>query len=434
MTSSDLWPMKDVALSTGAQLMTKSALQFESLIIITGFCMGYYNEGNGAWKAFKLVVHIKTDINANLKQIIKCHRIMPIVMVATGMLILLPLTKNIIQAGPVWTDYVAQPSEACQKYGYLNLFFVQNFSPPDQMCLQQTWLFCVELQLALVFIPVMSILSRFRVISWVLLGIIATIGFIINVVTVNNYELPPTLMWTLPDPEDRNYYYHKHFFMPWAHLSAWTIGVAMGHYCHNRNNNDELRFPKSHNVSYSKCTRILGCVVAAFVMLGLILLWPSWVLGNIPSPLSSGFYDGFSKILWAMCTAFLLYVFSVKVEEEKQSLVTRFLSSKFCIIMGRLTLVAFVVHPIVQIVFLGTQQTQVFSSYLVAGYALIGNTVFTYILSFILAVLFELPSSSLLTARQPSYSVLEENKNININASNIPTLRNGDIEMTKERF
>ncbi|RWS05883.1 Nose resistant to fluoxetine protein 6-like protein, partial [Dinothrombium tinctorium] len=422
----DVMPLKDLALSWAAQIMTKSALQFESLIIITAFCIAYYNEDGGFMKAIKQLIR-------------KYFRIMPIVMVTTGIMILLPLAKKSLLGGPTWNDFVPQPSQACQEYGYINLFFIQNFQPPDQMCLPQTWLFCVEMQLALVFVPIMGFVSHFKRSSYLILAALVVAGFAINFYTVYHNNLPPTLMWTLPDPQQRNLYYRVHFFKPWSHLSTFAIGIAAGHYCHNRNRRNYANLPSIHkSLNYQSVARYLIGLICFGAMFACINLFPSWVLGNLPGPILSGVFDGLSKIVWSLCMAFFLYAVTLKVEEEKQSLITRALSSNAYIILGRLTLNAFILHPIVQIVFLATQQAQLFTSMIIAMYSLLGNTVVTYAFSFVLAILFELPLTSLLTARDSSLAYTRQNQNKmmagNVLGSSNMIMRNGDIEMTKERF
>ena len=73
-------------------------------------------------------------------------------------------------------------------------------------CLPWTWILCVELQLAAFFVFVIGIMSSFRekgkeMISWLILALVVALGFAANFLSVYVHDLPPTWLWTLPDPE-----------------------------------------------------------------------------------------------------------------------------------------------------------------------------------------------------------------------------------------
>lgn len=72
-------------------------------------------------------------------------------------------------------------------------------------CLPESWIFCVELQLAVVFTFVIGIMTSLKkrgseMIGWLLLALIVVVGFVVNAVEVYVHDLPPTWLWTLPDP------------------------------------------------------------------------------------------------------------------------------------------------------------------------------------------------------------------------------------------
>ena len=48
--------IKDMALKQGLQFLTNSSLQYSSLIFLSAFCLGYYNEGKGFFKALKHMI------------------------------------------------------------------------------------------------------------------------------------------------------------------------------------------------------------------------------------------------------------------------------------------------------------------------------------------------------------------------------------------
>lgn len=66
----------------------------------------------------------------------------------------------------------------------------------------ETWIFCVEMQLAAFFVLVFALLANMKkAATWFVLGFLVILGFIANALTVYTYDLPPTWIWTLPDVE-----------------------------------------------------------------------------------------------------------------------------------------------------------------------------------------------------------------------------------------
>ena len=114
----DMLPMKDLVLHQSSHWITNSSLQYSSLIFLSGFTLAYYNEGKGMWKAIKFLIR-------------KAFRIVPIVVVGTGIMLLLPLLDHSAFKGPVWGDYITNKTQTCQTVWWRNFFMIQNFFHPQ---------------------------------------------------------------------------------------------------------------------------------------------------------------------------------------------------------------------------------------------------------------------------------------------------------------
>lgn len=62
------------------------------------------------------------------------------------------------------------------------------------------------MQLGVLFIFVLGAMASLKkrgsdALAWLLLAALVVIGFVCNFVEVYNNDLPPTWLWTLPDPE-----------------------------------------------------------------------------------------------------------------------------------------------------------------------------------------------------------------------------------------
>ncbi|XP_053208215.1 nose resistant to fluoxetine protein 6-like [Panonychus citri] len=445
-----LW-IRDVALSWPAQFLTKSSYNFDMFIAISAFTMAYTIGSSNALKSVKFIAR-------------KYLRITPIVMIAVGWLTILPLGKKIYRGGPTWGDFVPKASANCANNGLFNLLYIQNFLDPASMCLKNTWIFAVEMQLYLIFIPLLLLVRKTsRASLMVLLTIISAIGFLCNLLTVYNYELPPHLIWTLPDPQQRDYYYKVHYFKPWTHLSVFAIGIGAGHLCSSRNkktsssssNTNSPTSSSSHSSSLPYgigVSSFLFWCASLVTIFCLIFMYHTWVLGDLPAPLISGIYDGAHRILIALAFSYIIYSLVCLAEDAPDSCLVQLLGSRFLITTGRLTLIAYTIHPIIQFIFLGTQSSQLFSGPIVALYVVMGNIMMTYVHSFIISILFEIPIATGLRARTmsskgPSNSFDFTSKTekqqstvsgiINNNKSSTITMVssiNGDIELSKSNF
>ena len=108
-------------------------------------------------------------------------------------------------------------------------------------------------------------------------------------------------------------------------------------------------------------TRVIGWLFVAAISAFLIFSQHDWVLGTLPDPLTSALYDGFHRIAWSVGHCVMMYFLTADLEEENSCSRT-ILGNKALITFGRLSLTAYVVHPIVELLFFGTQQTHIFSS------------------------------------------------------------------------
>lgn len=246
-----IWPM---------QFIINSSLQFDSLILLTAFTMAYkncLNDSSGNSRGlFKFVLD-------------KYVRLMPSIMVLVALVVLLPL----VYRGPVWNDYVLAQSSACQLNGWLNVAFLQNYLPYREICLPQTWLLSVELQLVILMAPIVYFLNKryssssssstsnnklhehsntnfnktneqaehadnpSRPFYWAcsvpgltLLGCIL-FGSLLSFYNVYSNQLPPSWLYTMADPDSKAEYFTTHLMRLWTHVSVFGMGILAGVEC-----------------------------------------------------------------------------------------------------------------------------------------------------------------------------------------------------------
>lgn len=121
----ELLMLKDFIFWWPMQIIINSTLQFDSLILVTAFVMGYRHCFNDHVTTAKAMTKYVLD---------KYIRLMPSIMLMVSMTVLLPLMYK----GPVWNDYVLQQSTVCQSNGLINAFFLQNYLDYKQIVSRQS--------------------------------------------------------------------------------------------------------------------------------------------------------------------------------------------------------------------------------------------------------------------------------------------------------
>lgn len=162
----------------------------------------------------------------------------------------------------------------------------------------------------------------------------------------------------LPATSRRNDYYYLHLYRPWTHLSVYAIGIGVGLVCADRDK-DKPAGPYGRIV-----TRVIGWGFVGAVSALLIFANHDWIVGALPDPVTSGLYDGFHRIAWSVAHSVMVY-FIVTDMDTDCSLSRMILGNKYLVTLGRLSLSAYVLHPIIQLLFFGTQYTQLFSGSMV---------------------------------------------------------------------
>lgn len=131
----ELLMLKDLIFWWPLQIVINSTLQFDSIILLTAFTMGYKNCLNNGVTNAKAITKFVLD---------KYIRLMPSIMVMVALTILLPL----VYKGPVWSDYVTKQSAVCQSTGWLNTVFLQNYLPYKEIVSTTCYCACLRATIA----------------------------------------------------------------------------------------------------------------------------------------------------------------------------------------------------------------------------------------------------------------------------------------------
>jgi peptidoglycan/LPS O-acetylase OafA/YrhL len=123
--------------------------------------------------------------------------------------------------GPWWRTFMTWTTEACSKYWWTNLLFINNFwnFDLDQTCLGWSWYMSTDMQFFLLAIPIVYIIYKRPKLGFILIAIlsVASLSFVAGISAKRH--LSP--MVTHMDDGFRKYLYTK----PWARISTFFIGI-----------------------------------------------------------------------------------------------------------------------------------------------------------------------------------------------------------------
>lgn len=389
----ELLSLRSLIMRLPMQFIVNSSLQFDAIILLTAFTYSYQN------------------INSNLKDLVKYNiskysRLMPSIMLFVAITIITPLLYP--DQSPVWHDFVDEPAQVCKSNGFLNLFFLQNLLSYDQICLPQTWIFCVELQLCLLAIPLVYLMNknfdthhgRFKLTSFpiVSLIILALGGCLINFKNIYVNHLPAAWFQTFPDKQDRSVYFSQHLYKSWTHLTTFAVGLFTGHLCRCQTIATFSGRPYGR-----KCCATLMWLTSLLLMALLVFGTHGWSLSgqsHLEAPIMSALYAALAPLLWAISWSLILFHMTVPTakssDTNSDNLLARLLNEACLVRLGRLAFLAYLINPYVNNFVLAVQEQAIFSSVLMLAHTFIGNLVVTFGLALLVSVLVELPCRRLI--------------------------------------
>lgn len=386
----ELLTLRDVLQTWPMQLIVNSTLQFDTLILLTAFTYSYQT------------------INSNLKDLVKYNiskysRLMPSIMLFVAITIITPILYR--YQSPIWHDFVDKQAITCKSTGFINLFFLQNLLDYEQICLPQTWIFCVELQLCILAIPIVYLFNKefdqnhgqFKLITLpnIILIVITVIGCTINFSTIYQNSLPAAWLLSYPDKEDKNLYFSLYLYKTWTHLTTFAIGLFTGHLCRCQS----IETFSGRPYGRKSCSSLMWLTSLSFMGIIIYSTYPWSLDGNshLESPILSAFYGSFGQFFWSISWSLILFNLTVPNDKNQRSTFCNLLTCDNNLVrLGRLSFLAYLINPYVNTFILAAQEQAIFSSILMISHTFIGNLVITFALAIVVSALIELPCRRLI--------------------------------------
>lgn len=281
--------------------------------------------------------------------------------------------------GPRWKESIATYDLNCKANWWINAMYLQNFIHRTDMCLNHTWYSAVDFQFYFISPFIITALYRRPKLGLMLIAalLVATTTFTAAYTAV--YNLPAAPYMSSITPLDKlNDFMGYVYVKPYCRIGPFLVGMAMGYALDRTQGSIIIR----------KRYLALGWIMCAAMMLGVLYaMWPANTGESEPSNAWAAIYGGFARTVWAFGLAWIIFA-SVA---GYGGVVSKILSWKALVPLSRLTFSAYIIHPVLMVIFYGSREESFdYSSYLMIYFA-IGNIVLTYMASLVLSLVFEAP-------------------------------------------
>lgn len=308
------------------------------------------------------------------------HRYLRLTPALAALILIGSTLLKYVGSGPLWKNSVTLMENACHKYWWSALLYLQNYVNPTEICMGHTWYLSVDMHLFVLSPLIIYPLWRWgrRAIYAIAVLIALSMGCVIAAMLLNNLRL--AFVDSGKHPPDRNrqvlVYYPTHIRM-----GAWLIGVILGYILHST---------KQRIVRLSKTVVISGWLVSLTIMLAILL-------GDYPLQqpdtyeehpvIVDAIYEATNRIVWAGCLAWIVFA----CVNEYGGPVNTFLSLSIWQPLGRLSYSIYLLHLPVQTMLLGSLRNAGYFSDIVAAHSFWGDFGLTFTVSILWCLAFESP-------------------------------------------
>ncbi|GFU45828.1 nose resistant to fluoxetine protein 6 [Nephila pilipes] len=363
---SELLNAQEMGKEKAFQLIANGFLNVETFFFISAVLVSYG------------VMNMKEErLNVFLYIFRRFWRLTPPFMFIIAAVYLLPY----VGSGPVWKETITDRlAEKCKETWWTNLLYINNFLPNSQMCLQWMWYIPVDTHLYFLSLFVLIPLKKNPRIAFLINGVIFVSGTIISAVLNVHYGLHPTAIYVYNHPEDISYYIERGYFRTYLHCSSYCVGLTVGYLIATRR---KFYIPLRVN--------LIGWLLAFLSALTVLYGVYDWNQGNVPGIVVSTLYTCTNKFVWSLALAWVTFA----CVTGNGGIATTVLSWEAFVPFGRLTYMAYLVHPIIQLIYIGSTRTLIVANHRTLVFMYFSNVVCAFMCAYVLSLLFESPFMAL---------------------------------------
>ncbi|XP_048511653.1 nose resistant to fluoxetine protein 6-like [Athalia rosae] len=281
-----------------------------------------------------------------------------------------------LDSGPEWNLYVVRNSDACRKYWWQNLLYINNYMPHNYKCLLQSWYLSTDMQLFLLAPFFVYPLWKWKLFGRSIIAFATIVSVALPFVTTWINEFPGTYMFTFRNSL-LNSYAHRIYMATHNRMSPYFVGLALGYI-----------FQQKKNASLSKWKVAAGWIASLGVMYA--TLYGARNMTSFRHTFNlweSALYGGLHRFSWAVSVAWVIYACHIGYG----GLVNRFLSCNTFRLLGRLSYSIYLSHLAVLLYNAAVLQAPKQLHVYITIRDFLGDFVFIFIVSLPLYMIVELP-------------------------------------------
>ncbi|CAL1546946.1 unnamed protein product [Lymnaea stagnalis] len=283
-------------------------------------------------------------------------------------------------SGALWSNLEPADKENCEKYWWANLLYVNNLIDSKYMCFGHSWYLSNDMQF-FVLSPLMLIPFYFNVVAGVVsCSVFLLINFISAGVLSNQNSWPVTLvsMGAGSNVSTIMGWFDNYYKAPWCRIGAFVVGILAGY----------LLAVNNGRIKMDRYVAILGWLVAVATGLAIVYGIHGDISGDSPTSVGlAAFYNAVSRSAWAACVSWVI----IACVSGYGGPVNTLLSWSPFVTLGRLTYMAYLIHPCLIYVYYQNLEQLYYLSDSSIVITFCGLLLCTYLISFVLMLAFESP-------------------------------------------
>ncbi|KAL1488430.1 hypothetical protein ABEB36_014903 [Hypothenemus hampei] len=259
----------------------------------------------------------------------------------------------------------------CPNYWWRNLLYINTLFPVNEMCMLWSWYLSDDTQFyAVGAIILILATSHFKTAAALLLLFSASSWLTTGYIAYSNSHMPGA--------DDPLALFDKIYDKPWTRLGPYMVGMCVGW----------LLFKKDCRIPMTKLTVTIGWISSVGLLLALV-----YGLYDIQlSPLAGAAYSSLSHTAWALGLAWIV----IACVTGYGGFVNNFLSLPVLYPFSRVTYCAYLVHPLLIRGMVMSLDSPLHLGRISTIVTFMGQMVASYIISFVLSLVYEAPIVSML--------------------------------------
>ncbi|XP_033105100.1 nose resistant to fluoxetine protein 6-like isoform X2 [Anneissia japonica] len=345
---------------------------FLSGLLITYLTLNYLKKNNGSlnWGMFylhrylrltpvyMLVIFIYTTLTPHF---------------ATG-----PMYSAVFDPNPVGYE---NGMTYCQKYWWTNMLYINNLYPTalGAECLGWSWYLANDMQFFIISPFIIYLLYHYAPVGIsICISLLAMcFGSLIGLSIAKDIQATPFPL----DPTRENFLGDDLYQKPYTRISTYLVGMAVGYILYRYHG--RVRMPRY--------VAIIGWLIATGIGLSVVYGLYGTMHGHELSRGASVMYITFCRFAWAIALGWVSFACITGYGGPINTL----LSWSFWIPLSRINYCAYLLHPIIMMVFQYSLPNLIYFSDFLLIYFFLGNLVLSYSAAFILSICVEAPFMAL---------------------------------------